>query len=162
MQPEPLARQEVDHIDVGPFHQGREARAGGAANLRGLDLGTAVDLVVHGGDPEPIVQPRQRRLVPGLPQPPQSDDPDPEPNLIQPSQARLLAIPAHELHACRLADTSRLTPYGFEGYPDRHPRTAVSFPVHSRGKSRVKRLRRQYHNPWSSPGPGTGSSQIGR
>ena len=92
MQPEPLARQQVDHVDVGPLDQRRQPLAGRAADLGRLDLGPAKDLIVDRRDPEPVLQPCQRRLVPGLPEPAQSDHPDPEPNVLRPDQARLLAI----------------------------------------------------------------------
>ena len=92
MKPEPLARQQVDHIDIGPLHQRGQSLAGRAADLGGLELGPAKHRVVDGRHPEPIVQTGQRRLVPGLPEPAQPDDSDTEPHVLRPDQARLLAM----------------------------------------------------------------------
>src|SRR5262249_6631160 len=119
MQAEPLTGQEVDDIDIRPLDQGGQPLAGGAADLGRLDLRPAINLVINGRDPKPVVQPCQRRLVPGFPQPPQADHPDPEPNLLRTDQARLLAILAA---APRVAKAhSRLTPYRIEGYPKQGP-----------------------------------------
>ena len=93
VQAEPLGREQVDDIDVGTFHQGRQALAGGASELLGLDLGAAENLVVDRRDPEPVVQPQERRLVPGLPEPAQADHSHPEPDVLRLDQSRLLAQP---------------------------------------------------------------------
>ena len=102
MQAEPLGREQVDDVDVGPLHQGRQPLAGGAAELLGLDLGPAEDLVVDRRDLEPVLQPRQRRLVPGLPEPAQADHSHPEPNVFRLAQSRLLAQPCRR--SLRAAD----------------------------------------------------------
>ena len=91
MQPKPLARQQVDHIDVGPFYKCRQPFAGRTADLGGFELGAPIDRVINGRDAKSIFQTRQRRLVASLPQPAQSDDPHPEPLVLRPDQARLLA-----------------------------------------------------------------------
>jgi len=61
-----------------------------------------VNLVIDCGDPEPVLQPCQRRLVPGLPEPTQADDTHPEPNVFRLVQIRLLALPGR--HFLRAAD----------------------------------------------------------
>ena len=93
MQPEPLRRQQVDDIHVRAFDQGRESLDGRTAELLGLELGPAVNLVIDGGDQEPVRQSCQRRLVPALPEAAQTDHSDPEPNLFRLAQDRLLALP---------------------------------------------------------------------
>ena len=119
MKPEPLTRQEVDHIDVGPLDKCRQSLAGRAADLGGLELGPAKHRVVHGRHPEPIVQTGQGRLVPGFPEPAQPDDSHTEPHVLRPDQARLLAT--RSLLAMTLAVTvavRRLSACGILGYPN--------------------------------------------
>ena len=80
MEAEPLGRQQVDGLDVGPLDQLGQPVAGGAAELLGLQGRPARDLVVDGADLEPVLHPGQRRLVPGFPEPAQADHTDPEPD----------------------------------------------------------------------------------
>ena len=89
MEAEPLGRQQVDDVDVGPLDQRDQPVDGRAAELAGLDLGPAGDLVVDGGDLEPVPHLRQGRLVSGLPEPAQADHPDPEPDVFGTCQGRL-------------------------------------------------------------------------
>ena len=119
MKPEPLARQEVDHIDVGPLHQRGQSFAGRAADLGRFELGAAKHRVVDGRDPEPILQTGQRRLVPGLPEPAQPDDSHPEPHVLRPDQARLLAVRSSLAVTLSLAAaSSRLSAYRILSYPN--------------------------------------------
>ena len=117
VQAEPLARQKVNHIDVGAFDERGQSFAGRTADLGCLELGAPIDGVVNGRDAKSIFQARQRRLVAGLPQPAQSDDPDPEPLVLRPGQSCLLG---HAIHACphvsfRQHAQSRLTACRFGG-----------------------------------------------
>ena len=54
MQAEPLGREQVHGVDVGSLDQLGEPRARRAAELRGLDLGPPVDLVVNRRDVEAV------------------------------------------------------------------------------------------------------------
>ena len=131
MQPEPLARQQIDDVDVGPLHQRREPLGRRAADLARLDLGAATHLVVDRRDPEPILQPGQRRLVPGLPEPAQSDHTHPEPNWLRPDQAPLLAILARRR-------PSWMPPAGYQLSRNRATRIGrTSRPISSRPLSRL-------------------------
>ena len=91
VQPEPLARKEVNHVDVGPFDKRRQSFTCSAADLGGFELGASIDGIVNGRNPEAIFEAGQRWLVASLPQPAQSDDSHPEPLVLCPGQARLLA-----------------------------------------------------------------------
>jgi hypothetical protein len=54
METEPLARQQVDHVDIRPLDQSREPLAGRTADLCRLELGASEYVVVDRRDPEPI------------------------------------------------------------------------------------------------------------